>query len=345
MKTLKLLTALAAAVLCPVGLVSCDTDNGKGGETQGGHEFAKGADISWVTQLESEGYTFADATGREMECTQLMQLLGMNAIRLRVWVNPEGGWNGKADVVAKAKRAQALGMRLMIDFHYSDTWADPGHQTPPAAWKDYDIGQLKTAVAEHTADVLSALKDEGVDVEWVQVGNETTYGMLWETGRSWTQPANYAALTTAGYNAVKSIYPQARVIVHLDRGNQADLYTYLLGDILNKYGGRYDIIGMSLYPDGNSWRAYTESCIANIKELYRLYGKQAMICEVGMAWDDADTAYTALDYLLRNVRTRTSGNCLGVFYWEPECPPGYNGYNKGAFDRNGRPTKALEAFK
>jgi len=343
MKTLKLST-LTVALVCTVILSGCGKDT-QSKEKEQSYVFAKGADISWVTQLENDGYTFADATGKPMECTALMKELGMNAIRLRVWVDPADGWNAEADVVEKAKRAHALGMRLMIDFHYSDTWADPGHQTIPAAWTGYDIERMKKAVYDHTTGVLSALKSEGIDVEWVQVGNETTYGMLWEIGRSWTEPANYSALTTAGYNAVKSVYPDAKVIVHLDKGQELDQYTYLLGDILNRNGGKYDIIGMSLYPDANNWKSYSETCIANIKTLYDKYRKPVMICEVGMPWDDADTAYSFLDYLIRNARSRTNGHCLGVFYWEPECPPGFNGYTKGAFDKNGRPTKAMDAFK
>ena len=343
MKTLKLST-LTVAIVCSVILSGCGKD-AQPKKEDSSYVFAKGADISWVTQLESEGRTFATATGKPMECTALMKELGMNAIRLRVWVNTADGWNAEADVVEKAKRAHELGLRLMIDFHYSDTWADPGHQTIPAAWSGYDIGRMRQAVADHTTGVLSALKAEGIDVEWVQVGNETTYGMLWEIGKSWKEPANYSALTTAGYNALKSVYPDAKVIVHLDRGQQLDLYTYLFGDILNKHGGRYDIIGMSLYPDATNWRGYAESCIANIKDLYGRYGKPVMICEVGMPWDDADTSYQFLSYLIRNTRSRTDGHCLGVFYWEPECPPNFNGYTKGAFDEQGRPTRAMDAFK
>ena len=95
--------------------------------------FAKGADISWVTEMESKGMKFYNAEGKERECTALMKEIGFNSIRLRVWVNPADGWNGKEDVLAKAIRAQRLGMRIMIDFHFSDTWADPAHQTVPAA--------------------------------------------------------------------------------------------------------------------------------------------------------------------------------------------------------------------
>ena len=135
--------------------------------------FAKGADVSWLTEMEQDGVKFYNQNGKAEECMWLLRDLGTNAIRLRVWVNPEGGWCGKDDVIAKASRAQALGYRLMIDFHYSDTWADPGNQKVPAAWQGYTYEQMKQAVANHTKDVLSALKEREVtNVEWVQVGNE-----------------------------------------------------------------------------------------------------------------------------------------------------------------------------
>src|ERR1700761_7945916 len=105
----------------------------------------KGADISWVTQMENSGLKFYDASGTAMDCFKLMQSLDINVIRLRVWVNPIGGWNGTQDVVAKALRAHALGQRILIDFHYSDTWADPGHQTKTAAWTNYGIASLDSA--------------------------------------------------------------------------------------------------------------------------------------------------------------------------------------------------------
>lgn len=318
--------------------------------------FARGADISWTTQLESEGQTFATTEGVTMECTALMKQIGMNAIRLRVWVDPAEGWSSASDVLVKARRAQALGMRIMIDFHYSDTWADPGKQVIPAAWLSLDTEGLRQAVADHTAEVLALLKANGVEVEWVQVGNETTNGMLRHTslddegnageissvgGSLREHPENYAAFTTAGYDAVKSVYPDAKVIVHVDRGHNI-AYARNVFNVLESYGGKYDLIGLSLYPD-DSWRTMTEACVANITALYEEFGRDVMICEVGMPWDDAPTAREMLTYLIQNARA--SGHCPGVFYWEPEAPAGYNGgYDKGAF-ANGRPTEALDAFK
>src|SRR5438045_3478547 len=120
--------------------------------------FAKGADVSWLTEMESAGRKFYNSTGGEQDLFTILKSTGMNTVRLRVWENPSGGWNSKADVVAKATRATAAGMRIMIDFHYSDSWADPGKQTKPTAWGGQDISGLKLSLASHTTDVLNALK-------------------------------------------------------------------------------------------------------------------------------------------------------------------------------------------
>ena len=313
--------------------------------------FAKGADISWITQMESQGMKFYNKDGAERECTALMKEIGMNAVRYRVWVNPVDGWNSATDVLVKAIRAQKLGLRIMIDFHYSDTWADPGNQTPPAAWASYDINQLIEAVSVHTTEVLSLLKKYGVDVEWVQVGNETRTGMMWPLG-SYKENGgkNYTDLTNAGYDAVKAVYPEAKVIVHLDGGHDNSLYTRIFS-VLKANGGKYDMIGMSLYPCwwnnetssfGTDWKPNTDACLANIKKVYETYGKEVMICETGMPVTNPDIAKEMLSYLLE--KTQELECCKGVFYWEPQAPNGYNdGYGLGAF-RNGKPTAALDPF-
>ena len=177
--------------------------------------FAKGADVSWLTEMEKAGSKFYNASGAEQDCMTLLRDLGVNSIRLRVWVDPQDGWSGKQDVLAKAWRAKNLGQRIMIDFHYSDSWADPGKQNIPAAWTGFkdDLQKMKAAVAEHTTDVLSFLKENGIDVEWIQIGNETTTGMLWPLGlASDNNFANYAALNNAGYDAAKAVYPDAQCI-------------------------------------------------------------------------------------------------------------------------------------
>lgn len=220
----------------------------------GDDSFAKGADISWVTEMEAAGHRFYNADGKQLECTALMKECGLDAVRLRVWVDPaeHGNWCNTPDVVAKARRAKDLGMDVMIDFHYSDWWADPAQQNKPAAWKDKTLPELKKAIGDHTVAVLQALKAAGVSPKWVQVGNEIRPGMLWDknvalSGASYdvkecdlknapatasdkvVYPANWSNLAdfiTEGYNAVKSVFSDAIVIVHLDNGWDKELFNW-----------------------------------------------------------------------------------------------------------------------
>lgn len=349
---------LASTLMFSITGTSCSNDDAVTPEQEKKYDmtgFAKGADVSWLTELESNGTLFYDANGKPQECMALLRDLGMNSIRLRVWVNPDGGWCGKDDVVAKAWRAHKLGMRLMIDFHYSDTWADPGKQYVPAAWKDYTFEQMKQAVADHTRDVLTALKERNIDVEWVQVGNETSDGMLWNdadgadalavTGRASKNMANFAAYVNAGYNAVKAVYPDAKVIVHLDKGNKLSQYTWMF-DGLKQHGAKWDVIGMSLYPDwitDQTWQQVSDDCLANMQTLATKYGCNVILSEIGMVWNSENAA----PFLKKMVDgCKALSICEGVFYWEPETYGNLNGYDKGAFDDSGKPTVALqEAFK
>lgn len=356
---------MAAAALTVFAACEKEQKGGNGGETPVvpapvvKNGFAEGADISWVTQMEEDGVKFYNAAGAETECTALMKEIGFDAIRLRVWVNPEGGWCGKEDVLVKAKRAQALGMRIMIDFHYSDTWADPSNQNPPAAWADYNASQLAEAVSEHTKDVLNLLKDNGVDVEWVQVGNEINSGMLHPQGNI-NDPVNipkFVKFANAGYDAVKEVYPSAKVILHRSNGHETEGFKWFL-NVLKAQKVNYDIIGMSLYPSWwenggwTSWRSTAQACIANIKSFSATYGKPVMICELGMPVSEAQMTKEAIQYILDE--TRKIENCHGIFCWEPQTDGkwkpesynalGWNAYNLGAF-ADGRPTIALDPFK
>ena len=304
--------------------------------------FARGADVSWLTQMESEGLTFNNKAGVATDCMKLLKEdCNVDAIRLRVWVNPTEGWNNMDDVLAKARRAAALGLRVMIDFHFSDTWADPGSQTTPAAWADYDLTQMKNAVAEHVSTMLNKLKAYNVTPEWVQIGNETRTGMLWPLGSTKTG-SNYAELTNAGYDAVKAVFPDAKVIVHLDSGDNLALYTYIF-DYMKNNGGKYDVIGMSLYPETGKSTEYVTSCVNNITKLFNTYGKPVMICEFGMDYDQAEECRDCIASLI--AKGQATGHLEGIFYWEPQAPAGYNdGYSKGCFENNS-PTVALDAFK
>lgn len=306
--------------------------------------FARGADVSWLTEMEAAGRKFYDAEGRESECMELLRDLGMNALRLRVWVNPADGWCNTADLMVKARRAHKLGMRLMVDFHYSDSWADPGKQHKPTAWGDLSFEQLRDALARHTREVLQALRAEGIEPEWVQVGNETGNGMLWEDGKASVNMAGYARLSQAGYDAVKEIFPRSKVVVHIQEGDRKELFRWIF-DGLRSHGARWDAIGMSLYPMRDNWRSKNEAMLDNIRDLRTRYATPVVICEIGMPVDHPDVARDFIADLMAKVRTLESGTCLGLFYWEPQCYGGWKGYGLGAFDHSGRPTPALDPFQ
>ncbi|MDD2961229.1 MAG: glycosyl hydrolase 53 family protein [Muribaculaceae bacterium] len=306
--------------------------------------FAKGADVSWLTELEKKGYTYSTSDGVETECMELLKTqCGVNSIRLRVWVNPVDGWNNIDDVMVKAIRANKLGLRLMIDFHFSDTWADPAQQATPAAWVDYNLDELKGAVADHVGEMMNKLAAYNIEPEWVQIGNESRTGMLYPLGKI-DNGANFAGLVNAGYDAVKAIFPESKVIIHVDCGNELYLYTRMF-DYLATNNGKYDMIGMSLYPEVDNWESVVNDCISNINTVSKKYGKPVMICEIGMSYDEADVCKQFISLLKTKSETSTEGMCKGIFYWEPESEPeSTDGYTKGCF-KDGMPTVALDAFK
>jgi len=306
--------------------------------------FAKGADVGWVSEMEAAGRVFRHRDGKTGNLYAILKEQGMDAIRLRAWVNPEDGWNGLADVVAKAKRAQAAGMRVMIDFHYSDSWADPQQQTKPKAWAAYTVPQLADAVAAHTRSVLGALRDAGVTPTWVQVGNETRTGLLWPEGDATRHMDNYARFVDSGYGAVKQVFPDAIVIVHVDNCHDNATFRWNF-DGLKAHGARFDMIGVSSYPTtakNLTWQAATAACLANLNDMVHRYGKPVILSEVGVPWDHPDGKAVIAD-LIAKARAVDKGMARGVFYWEPEAYD-WKGYPMGAFDRGGKPTAIMDAF-
>ena len=313
------------------------------GQTKGG-EYWLGADVSGTTMMEARGVKFYNENGEVRENTELMKELGMNAVRLRVWVNPTGGFSSKEDVLKLALRAKEQCMAIMLSFHYSDSWSDPAKQPVPKAWEGYDYNQMKKAVAKHTTETLQLLKRNDIDVKWVQIGNETTHGMLWETGRAETNMKQYAGLTDAGYAAAKKVYPQVTCIVHLDCGADIERYHRIFGGF-KKYGTRYDMIGMSVYPYWdlkakrvkNEWETI-EKVVQNIQILSVEYGKDVMIVETGYESLRPNEGYAFMRKLIDS--TKKLKECHGIFYWAPELE---NFYPLGAF-HNQRPTMILDAF-
>jgi arabinogalactan endo-1,4-beta-galactosidase len=305
--------------------------------------FAKGADVSWITEMEAAGRKFYNSAGTEKDCMQILKDLGMNSIRLRAWVNPTNNYNNTADVVAKAIRAKNLGMKIMIDFHYSDSWADPGKQTKPSAWTSMDFATMKQSLSDYTTSVLNALKSNGITPEWVQVGNETNDGMLWPDGKASTNMSNFAQLIKAGYTAVKSIDQNIKVIVHISNGFDNNLFRWIF-DGLKSNGADWDIIGMSLYPSPTNWQTLNAQCLTNMNDMVSRYNKDVMVVEVGMSYDQATACNSFLTDLISKVKSVPNNRGLGVLYWEPESYNNWQGYTLGAFDNTGKPTVALNAF-
>lgn len=328
-------------------LFSCSTS--KNAQSTAKNSFAKGADVGWLPQMEATGYKFYDTDGTEKDCLQLLKDRGMNTIRLRVWVNPNddkaSGHSSKEETVVMALRAQKMGMRIMIDFHYSDSWADPAKQFKPKAWENHTFPELMTDVYDHTFDVLSALKSAGVTPEWVQVGNEIPGGMMWPEGstKNWNQ---LAQLLNKGYEATKAIDPKIKVIVHLDEGNNNEKFRWFF-DNATANNVKYDVIGLSYYP---FWikKDYTETIADlayNLNDMVARYNKEVMVVEVGGEYDKVQNTFEMLAATIKAVKAVPNNKGLGVIYWEPQGEKSWSGYSLSAWQSDGKPSMALDAFK
>jgi arabinogalactan endo-1,4-beta-galactosidase len=311
--------------------------------------FAKGADVSWLPQMEATSYRFYDTDGKEKDCLQLLKERGMNTIRLRVFVNPSqdktNGHCSKEETVAMALRAQKAKMRIMIDFHYSDTWADPAKQAKPAAWDNLSFDALQKKVYEHTFDVLTALKKAGVTPEWVQVGNEIPGGMLWPDGstNNWAQ---LAQLLNKGYEATKAVNAKIKVIVHVDEGNNNEKFRWFF-DKATEHQVKYDVIGLSYYP---FWikKDYSETIADlqnNLNDMASRYQKEVMVVEVGGVDEQVQNTKELLAATIKAVRAVPNNKGLGVLYWEPQGAKSWSGYGLSAWQQDGKPSPALDAFK
>ena len=307
--------------------------------------FANGADISWVLGMEQEGITWKDKNGVTRDIFDILKNdYNINAVRIRSWVNPsDDPSNGLMDqehTIALAKRAKKAGLRVMIDLHYSDTWADPGKQYTPSAWADMDIDELCDRVYTYTRNFMQEIVKQGITPEWIQIGNEINKGMLWPLGRMPENHVNLARLITAGHDAVKSVSKKTKTIVHLSDGYDIVAYRSFF-DTLTCNNARFDLIGMSLYPSESDWQSKNELCYKNMLDMKSRYEKDVIICEIGMHYTSGKTAR---NFIADLVSKSKSAGGLGVFYWEPQCIYSWNTYDKGAWNNDGTPTEALEGF-
>lgn len=320
-----------------------------------GADFIKGADISWVPGQESRGIEFLDTLGKKRDITDILKVdYQINTIRLRVFVNPSSDWgDGLCNIsttTAMAKRVKNAGMQVMLTLHYSDSWADPAKQTTPAAWNSFTVAQLETAVSNHTKEVMKALSAEGIYPVLVQIGNETNDGMLWPNGKASQNMANYARFVTAGNNAVKEVSPQTKTVVHVSNGFDNALFRWNIGGLTSN-GAKFDVIGMSSYPEYapnttvNDWAAFNSKVFANVNDMVKTYNKPVIISETGLDYRSEDNCRNMISDMIVKLRSVNNQMGLGVIYWEPQAGPGYNrGYNLGAWGADNRPTRALKGF-
>ena len=313
------------------------------------YAFAKGADVGWLPQMEATGYKFYDTDGKQKDCLQLLKDRGINTIRLRVWVNPSNdkasGHCSPAETVTMAVRAKNLGMRIMIDFHYSDSWADPGKQTKPAAWVNHTFLELQNDVYNHTFEVLNLLKAAGVTPEWVQVGNEIPGGMLWPDGKS-SNFGQLAQLLNKGYDAVKAVNTKIKVIVHVDEGNNNAKFRWFF-DNAKANAVKYDVIGMSYYPYWikSDYKVTIADLANNLNDMASRYDKEVMVVEVGGDFTLVQNTYDMLAATIKAVKAVPNNKGLGVIYWEPQGEKSWSGYQLNAWQSDGKPSPALDAFK
>lgn len=312
--------------------------------------FAKGADISWLPQMEAAGFKFYNNSGTKEDCFKILKDHGINTIRLRTFVNPSNdkrsGHCSKDETVAMAVRAQKMGMRIMIDFHYSDSWADPSKQKKPAGWEGHNFQQLLNDVYTYTSDVMTSLKSNGVKPEWVQVGNETPGGMIYPEGKTsnWKQ---LAQLINKGYDAIKASGSGSKVILHVDQGNN-NLRFRSWFDSAKSNGAKYDVIGLSYYPywlKGNPDYTLSIGDLGkNLQDMASRYGKEVMVVEVGGEDFKVQNTYDMLVAVQQKVKAVPHRKGLGVIYWEPEGAKSWSGYGLSVWGSDGKPTKALDAF-
>lgn len=281
--------------------------------------FSIGADISFIPQMEANGVVFQDENGIEKDICQIMAGHHFDNIRLRIFVNPESekgyspekGFCDLHHTIEFAKRIKAAGMKFTLDFHYSDTWADPDKQFKPSAWEGLTGEALNGQLYKYTGEVLQALKDAGVAPEMVQIGNEINHGMVWPEGfiDDNAKEENWKALTDlykSGQRAVREVLPSSRLMVHLALGGENTLCRQFL-DYMIKNGAEFDVIGLSYY---EQWHETYDDLQANLYDLSAYYNKQVCVCEYGA---NADNVKKINDI----VRSVPNGLGYGTMAWEP----------------------------
>ena len=302
-------------------------------------DFILGMDASCVPSLENSGVKYYDHNGTEKDVYQILSENGINYIRVRIWNDPYdangngyGGGNcDLANAIAIGQRATKYGLKLLVNFHYSDFWADPGKQAVPKAWKDLDIDAKSEALYTYTKDCLEQLVAAGVDIGMVQVGNETNGALCGENGSAPDGWKNITQLMKAGSRAVREVCPDALVAIHFTNPERVGSYENY-GKQLQEHRVDYDVFASSYYP---YWHGTLSNLTTELNKIADQYGKKVMVAETSYAYSTADTDYhgntvgsgssTGHPYtvqgqadqirdVIQAVADMHSG--IGVFYWE-----------------------------
>ena len=268
-----------------------------------------GADISFLPELEARGMKFSD-NGVEKDAIEILKDHGFNYVRLRIFndpardsgYSPQKGFCDLANTKKMAKRVKDAGMKLLLDFHYSDYWADPGKQYKPAAWRNLSFEELKKAVYDYTKDVIQQLKDQGTTPDMVQIGNEINHGIIWPEGNV-SNFDGLAQLVNAGTAATKAVDPSITMMLHVALGGQNDESVFFIDNMLAR-GVYFDVIGESYYP---KWHGTLDDLRDNLSDLVRRYGKDVIVVE-----------YSALKNEVNKIAFELpGGKGKGTCIWEP----------------------------
>lgn len=355
---------IVSIVLCFMMMLTSINFNTK--DTKAASSFAYGADVGWLNQLENSGVTWVDDYGYTKDALQILKDHGIDSIRLRLFVNPPSnftwtkndgttcilGYADTAGLLYMAERAKNMGFRIMVDFHYSDHFADPAYQDIPSAWSSHTFTQLKKDVYDHTYSIMTQLATKGIYPEWVQVGNEINSGMLLPYGKSSNNFGQLVELLNSGYDAVKAVSSSSKVVTHLADGNNNTTFRWFFDNFLTTYGGKTDVIGMSYYPYwiGSDYTQSISYLASNLNDMASRYNKEVMVCEVGGLESNEANTYQLLKATIEKVKAVPNGKGLGVFYWEPEAnssvlPDGYPlGATSVVSTKKLKFTTAIDAF-
>jgi arabinogalactan endo-1,4-beta-galactosidase len=328
-----------------------------GYSTAPAQSYAVGADVSFLARCEQNGVVFKEG-GQPRDVLVILREHNYNWVRLRLFHDPSASSdrlpNDLKYTLALAMRARKMGFHLLLDLHYSDSWADPGKQPIPAAWRKLNHDQLKRQVFTYTRKTIAAFAKQGVLPDMVQVGNEITYGMLWPDGRLPGNWDNFADLVTAGIEGVKAgsgRQPMPRIMIHIDRSGDYSAAVSFFDNLIAHHVS-FDVIGLSYYP---FWHGGIGTLRDNLSNLALRYRRPIIVVEAAFNWKPGGTALKNADFpespdgqlaFLRAVdaavRSIPDGLGQGVFWWEPAVEGGLR--ERGFFDDQGNALPVISAF-